>query len=83
MNVIQRYIGGRLAEYTINGVPQAIRMGDKIAAIATPIALALGSGCIDPETKQLKKDSGCQKMKERLNAGMSMSEAMKLRWQGK
>ena len=57
--------------------------GDKIAVIATPIARALKSSCIDPETKQLKKDSGCNKMKERLNGGMSVSEAMKLRWQGK
>lgn len=60
-----------------------IGLGDKIASVTTPIARALGSGCIDKETKQLKPDSGCGKMKTRLNAGMSIAEAIKLRIQGK
>ena len=60
-----------------------IKAGDKIAA--NPIVHVIGkmTGCIDPITKQLKKDSACNKMKTRINAGMSIAEAMKLRLQNK
>jgi hypothetical protein len=58
-------------------------LGDKIAAVATPIARLFGSDCIDKQTGQLKLTSGCAKMKERLNAGMPFAEAFKLRMQGK
>jgi hypothetical protein len=51
--------------------------------IATPIARALGSDCIDKSTGKLKPTSGCGKMKARLNAGMAFTEAIKLRIQGK
>lgn len=66
-----------------NGVEIKSNLGNKIAAFATPIARVLSSGCIDPATKQLKPTSGCGKMKERLNAGMPITEAIKLRMQGK
>lgn len=58
-------------------------LGDKIAKFATPIARALGLDCIDPKTNELKPTSPCAKMKARLNEGMSITEAMKLRLQGK
>jgi len=82
MKVFIEERNGRIVNHTIDGIDQ-LGLGDKIAD--NPIINAIGrvSGCIDPETKQLKKDSGCNKMKERLNGGMSVSEAMKLRWQGK
>jgi len=57
-------------------------LGDKIAAIATPIARALKMPCIDPETKTLRPDSGCAKMKARLNDGMTIGEALKKRLKG-
>ncbi len=58
-------------------------LGDKIAS--NPIVHAIGkaTGCVDPKTNQLKPESGCGKMRARLNAGMSVAEAMKLRLQGK
>jgi hypothetical protein len=59
------------------------KRGDKVAA--NPIVHAIGqlTGCIDPNTKQLKKDSRCDKMRQHLNAGMSITQAMKLRLQNK
>ncbi len=57
-------------------------LGDKIASVATPIAIAMKMPCIDPVTKQLIPSSGCGKMKERLNQGMSLTEAVKLRIKG-
>jgi hypothetical protein len=45
-----------------------IGLGDAIAAIATPIAKAVGMDCIDKTTGQLKQDSGCAQRKEKLNA---------------
>lgn len=44
-----------------------LRLGDKVAAVATPVARALGLPCIDPATKQLRPESGCAKRKARLN----------------
>ncbi len=55
-------------------------LGDKIAAMATPIARALKMDCIDPVTHQLRSDSGCAKMRNNLNAGMSMQDAIYERW---
>ncbi len=62
---------------------KSARLGDKIAS--NPIVHAIGkaTGCVDAKTNQLKPESGCGKMKARLNAGMSVAEAMKLRLQGK
>jgi hypothetical protein len=54
--------------------------GDKIASVATPIARALGMDCIDPITNQLRPESGCNKMRQNLNAGMSLSDAIFERW---
>jgi hypothetical protein len=58
-------------------------LGDKIALVATPIARVLKMPCIDPKTGKLKPTSGCAKMKARLNAGMPLAQAAKLRIQGK
>ncbi len=55
-------------------------LGDKIASVATPIARALKLDCIDPETKQLRPESGCAKMRNNLNAGMSVQDAIYQRW---
>ncbi len=55
-------------------------LGDKISAVATPIARALKMDCIDPETNQLRPESGCAKMRDNLNAGMSMQDAIYQRW---
>jgi len=42
-------------------------LGDAIATVATPIARALGAGCVDPATGELKEKSPCAKRKEALN----------------
>jgi hypothetical protein len=57
-------------------------LGDKIAKFATPIARMIGSPCIDETTRKPKPDSGCGKMIKRLNEGMSLAEATKLRFKG-
>ncbi len=57
-----------------------INLGDKIASVATPIARALKMPCIDPVTKQLRPESGCAKMRDNLNAGMSVQDAIYQRW---
>ncbi len=44
-------------------------IGDKIAAVATPIARLLNLSCIDPQTNQLKPESTCSKVKQDLNEG--------------
>jgi hypothetical protein len=44
-----------------------IGLGDVVGAIATPIARLLNMNCIDPETKQLRPESDCQRRKEALN----------------
>jgi hypothetical protein len=54
-------------------------LGDRIAAIAQPVA-----GVIDKMTgTNIMGCGGCNKMKKRLNAGMSLTEAIKLRIQRK
>lgn len=45
-------------------------LGDAAAAVATPIARALGLPCIDPATKQLRPESGCAKRKKTWNASV-------------
>ncbi len=57
-----------------------MRTGDAIASVATPIARALGLPCIDPETKQLRPESGCAKMRGNLNTGTSIKDAIFQRW---
>lgn len=42
-------------------------LGDKVAAIATPIARVLKLGCIDPATKEPRPESNCAKRKAKLN----------------
>jgi hypothetical protein len=53
-----------------------MKIGDAISTVAIPVARTLGMDCIDPETRQLKPESGCAKMKENLNSGMNLAEAM-------
>ncbi len=55
-------------------------LGNAISIVATPIAQALKLPCIDPETKQLRPESGCAKMRDNLNAGMSVQDAIYQRW---
>ena len=55
------------------------KLGDKIERIAKPIAQAIDKVA---RTK-IAGCGGCKKMKERLNAGMPITEALKLRIQGK
>jgi len=43
------------------------KIGDMVAAIATPIARAIGHPCVDKETRQLKPNSKCAERKARLN----------------
>ncbi len=57
-----------------------MKLGDAIATVATPIARALKMDCIDPATQQLRPESGCSKMRNNLNAGMSLSNAIAIRW---
>lgn len=44
-----------------------VGLGDAVAAVATPIARALGLSCIDPATKQLRPESKCAQRKAALN----------------
>ncbi len=57
-----------------------MKLGNAISTIATPIARALKMDCIDPETNQLRPESGCAKMRANLNAGMSVQDAIYQRW---
>ena len=50
-------------------------LGDAVAAVATPIARAMGLPCIDPVTKQLKPESGCAKRKAALNKAFPFKES--------
>jgi hypothetical protein len=58
----------------------AMKPGDAISSLATPIARALKMPCIDPETRQLRPDSGCAKMRDNLNNGMTFTDAIYQRW---
>lgn len=46
-----------------------MKLGDAISTVATPIARAIHSDCIDPDTKQLRPESRCAKAKQSLNEG--------------
>src|SRR6266446_2286095 len=44
-----------------------MKIVDAIATVATPIARTLGLPCIDPQTNQLRPESGCAKRRAWLN----------------
>ena len=53
-------------------------LGDKIAAVANPIARAIDKVA---RTK-IAECAGCKKMRDRLNAGMRLGQAIKKRIKG-
>ncbi len=57
-----------------------MKLGDAISAVATPIARALSLPCIDPETQQLRPESGCSKRKDMLNQGRYIDAVYNLFW---
>ncbi len=57
-----------------------MKPGDIIASVATPIARAFNLPCIDPETQQLRPESGCAKMRDNLNNGITFADAIYQRW---
>ncbi len=57
-----------------------MKLGDAIATVATPVARALKMDCIDPETHRLRPESGCAKMRDNLNNGMTFTDAIYQRW---
>jgi hypothetical protein len=57
----------RLVSQIRRGTKHKARLGDKVAAVATPFARALKLGCIDRETKELRPESRCAKWKAALN----------------
>ncbi len=57
-----------------------MKTGDAIASVATPIARALKLPCIDPSTNQLRPESGCEKMRDNLNNGVTFTDAIYKRW---
>lgn len=66
---------GVLVRHIIDGIPQSVGKGDKIERIAKPIA-----NIIDKVAgTKIVGCGGCKKMKERLNTGMSITEAIKRR----
>lgn len=67
MNVMKRFLNGKLIEYSIDGVSQSAGIGGKVAMVATPIARVLKLPCIDKRTGKLKPGSGCQKRIDYLN----------------
>ncbi len=44
-----------------------MKLGDAIATIATPIARTFNIPCIDPQTNNLRSDSGCAKRTDAIN----------------
>ena len=57
-----------------------MKTGDLIASVATPIARVFHMDCIDPTTNQLRPTSDCAKMRDNLNAGMTLTDAIYQRW---
>ena len=57
-----------------------MKVGDAISKVATPIARALNMPCIGPITNQLRPESGCAKMRNNLNNGMTFTDAIYQRW---
>lgn len=51
----------------VSGPARGRGLGDVVHAVALPIARALGLPCVDPETKQLRPESGCAKRRASLN----------------
>jgi hypothetical protein len=73
MEVSYKTVNGVLLKFSKpRGIPN---LGDKVAAIAQPIA-----GAIDKVAgTKITGCGGCKKMRERLNAGMSIQEAARMR----
>lgn len=74
---IERWVrDGKLERMEIDGVPQPVSdLGDKIYNKAQPIA-----GFIDRVAgTKVSGCAGCKKMRERLNAGMTIAEATEMR----
>lgn len=44
-----------------------VKLGDKVHAVAKPVAIALKLNCIDPETRQLRIESPCAKRRAKWN----------------
>lgn len=57
-----------------------LKLGTAISTVATPIARVFHMDCIDRDTNQLRPDSGCAKMRDNLNSGMSLADAVIARW---
>ena len=55
------------AEQAKAAPPAPRGLGDMVAAIATPIARALGLPCVDPQTSELRPESPCAQRKAALN----------------
>ena len=53
-----------------------MKLGDAISSVATPFARAFGADCIDPETNDLRPESGCAKARDRLNRGEPLFSVM-------
>lgn len=68
---------GKLVRFLVDGVERPISegFGDRVHHIAEPIAKAIDKAV----GTNLSDCSGCRKMRERLNAGMTLSEATKIR----
>lgn len=56
-------------------IPAPRGLGDVVASVATPIARALGLGCLDPKTKQLRPESGCAQRKAAMNQRFPLPKA--------
>ena len=41
--------------------------GDAVSKVATPMARVMGMDCIDPETREVRPESGCGKRINALN----------------
>ncbi len=66
----QRKVNGVVVEereIALSDRKRSLRLGDAIAAVATPMARALKLSCVDPETKELRPESNCAKRKAKLN----------------
>ncbi len=47
-----------------------------------PIVHAIGrfTGCVDGKTNRIRPETGCAKMRDNLNAGMTVTDAIYQRW---
>lgn len=55
-------------------MPRTKGLGDLVSKVATPLARALRLPCIDPETHNLRPESGCAKRRDALNAALPFHE---------